>query len=168
MKEAIEHRNLDLSKLRNENVNSENNRDRTSRLSGPRIYFGIGILCLLVSVYTSTNLLSLPVGAWQPIDVAEALFGFLMFLFLSWFGLTSEHARAQQGARVASMPPLPSFFVRALVVGLGIGAAIAYWQGAAMGWSIAGSAGLAAVVTVISAVVILILLRMVRRRAVLR
>lgn len=144
-------------------MDSEKSKELAPRQSGPRIYFGIGLLCFLVSVYAATNLLSVPLKSWQPIDVAEALFGFLIFLYLSWLGLSGKHAIAPEGRRVAHRPPLPKFFVRALLFGLALGAGVAYWQGMAMGWGAAGAAGLAAVITVVSGVAILVVLRLVRR-----
>ena len=144
-------------------MNSEGNKGPMRRQSGPRIYFGIGLLCFLVSVYAATNLLSVPFKNWQPIDVAETLFGFLIFLYLSRLGLSGKHAMAPEGHQVAQRPSLPNFFVLALLVGLAMGGGVAYWQGTAMGWSVAGAAGLAIAITVVSGGAILAMVRLVRR-----
>jgi uncharacterized membrane protein YeaQ/YmgE (transglycosylase-associated protein family) len=124
---------------------------------------GIGLLCFLTSVYTATKLLSVPVRAWQPIDVAEAIFGFFCFFFLSWIGVSGRYAIAPRPAGPVPRPNLPSFFIPAVVTGLAVGAAVAYWEAKTMGWSVTAAAEFAIVIALISGGMILVTLRLFRR-----
>ena len=144
-------------------MTSEDNNALTRVQYGPRIYFGIGLLCFLISVYAATNLLSAPVKTWQPIDVAEAISGFVIFLYLSWVGLSGKQPIARERSRVTPAPKLPKFFVRALLLGLALGGAVAYWQGTAMGWSVLGAIALAIAIMALSGAIIVIVLRLRRR-----
>src|SRR5262245_38660158 len=144
-------------------MTSEDNTALTRGQYGPRIILGIGVLAFLVSVYAATNLLSAPINTWQPIDVAEAISGFVGFLYLTWVGSSSKQPLARDRSRITPAPKLPKFFARALLLGLLLGGAVAYWQGTAMGWSAGGAAALALAIMVLSGGIILIVLRLAGR-----
>jgi hypothetical protein len=63
-------------------------------------------------VSAAIKLLSAPLTTWQPIDIAETIFGFLCFVFVSWTGLRDRYTIAPRRSGAVSRSKLPNFFHR--------------------------------------------------------
>jgi hypothetical protein len=124
-----------------------------------KIYTVVAIACLLVSLYASVTLVMHPLSASWPVQLAEAVFGLLLFIYLIWVPLgtgRSDHSQMSRPGHVSR------FFAPALLIGTVIGGGIAYWQGIVFGWSAHRAAGLALLVITIS-ISILIALFIMRK-----
>jgi hypothetical protein len=62
-----------------------------------------------------------------------------------------------------SRSKLPNFFIAAVVAGLAAAGGVAYWQRKATGWTIAGAAGFAIAIALVSGGIIVVMLKLVGR-----
>jgi hypothetical protein len=127
------------------------------------MYWAIGLLSLIASVHAATNLASAPVRGWEPVEVAIAVVGFLMFVFLTALGLSSRGAKTPEAHTPSRRPLLLSFFVPASLIGLAAGGGVAFWQGMSVGWGAGRTTGFATAVIVVSSAALLVILKLARR-----
>ena len=139
-------------------------RGGTRRPLGPRILLIVSILCLLVSIYASVTLVSKPLAATWPVDVAEAILGLVLFVSLAWLVMMQPRREGTATVSASGRVSYPKFLVPGVLLGLALGSCLAYWQGKAFGGTTPAAVGLAILVFAISSAVIFVILNLLRRR----